>query len=73
MNFDKPFELRTEKGLKQVQKKFDAIPVHLKLYIHKIVFQTCFFLNCPGGARRATVPTKNTATRRAALILLKHV
>ena len=39
MNFDKPFELRTEKGLKQVQKKFDAIPVHLTLYFHIFVFQ----------------------------------
>ena len=74
MNFDKPFELRTEKDLKQVQKKFDAIPVHLTLYFHKIVFQPQTFSRkrrAPGGrpAQQKTLPP----ARRAATFLLKPV
>ena len=73
MNFDKPFELRTEKGLKQVQKKFDAIPVHLTLYFHKIVFQPQAFSRKRRAPAGRPAQQKNTAARRAATFLLKPV
>ena len=51
MNFEKSFDLMTAKGLKKVQKKFEAIPIHLTLYFHKIAFQLQFFLRRLLGGR----------------------
>ena len=76
MNFDKPFELRTEKHLKQVQLKFDAIPVHLTLYFHKIVFQPQAFSRkrwAPAGRPAPQKTRRPLGACRAATFLLKPV